>query len=90
MARNQKNKDVSPESVPTPVETSVVSKEPSAEPTLYVVVRDGFRVSDTTYMVADDPYAVAEHAFWKRVSDKSKDGTKVEVVVFDKKKHRVW
>ena len=90
MSKDKKVKEVATDSVPTPAETQVVSGEQSAEPNVYVVVRDGFRVSEATYTDSTDDNALSELAFWRRVSDRSNDGTKVEIVLFDKKKHRTW
>lgn len=56
----------------------------------YVVVRGGLRVSDKDYPQPDDSRAIAERDFWQRVIARWPDGTKVEVVPFDKKKHRIW
>jgi hypothetical protein len=59
----------------------------------YIVVRGGLRVSDKDYPKPDEPRAIAERDFWQRVINQWEtfpDGTKVEIVQFDKKKHRIW
>jgi hypothetical protein len=56
----------------------------------YVVVRSGLRVSDKDYPKSDEPRAIAERDFWRKVIERWPDGTKVEIVQYDKKKHRVW
>ena len=56
----------------------------------YVVIRGGLRVSDKDYPKPDEPRAISERDFWKRVVERWPDGTKVEIVLYDKKKHRVW
>ena len=56
----------------------------------YVVVRGGLRVSDKDYPKPDEPRAIAEKEFWQKVVDRYPDGTKVEIVQYDKKKHRIW
>lgn len=56
----------------------------------YVVVRGGLRVSDKDYPRADEPRAISERDFWKKVVERWPDGTKVEIVQYDKKKHRIW
>lgn len=56
----------------------------------YVVVRSGLRVSDKDYPTPSETGAIAEKDFWQRVVDRHPDGTKVEIVEFDKKKHRIW
>ena len=90
MSKNKKVKEVASDAVPILEETNIVSGEQSAEPIVYVVVRDGFRVSDATYTNAHDENALSEINFWKKVSDRCKDGTKVEIVPSDKKKHKIW
>jgi hypothetical protein len=59
-------------------------------PSTYVVVRDGFRVSDKEYETIDDPYAVVEKEFWTMVSNKHSYGEPVEIVPYESKKHRIW
>jgi len=56
----------------------------------YVVVRSGLRVSDKDYPKSDEPRAIAERDFWRKVIERWPDGTKVEIVQYDKKRHRVW
>lgn len=56
----------------------------------YVVVRDGFRVSDKDYFDKNDPKLISEKDFWKRVVNKFPDGTRVEITEYDKRKHRIW
>lgn len=58
--------------------------------TSYVVVREGYRVSDQEYSTPDDPVAKDERQFWKRVADNFSYGEKVEIVKYDNKKHRIW
>lgn len=60
------------------------------KPVPFVVIRGGMRVSDTTYDDPNDPKAIDEATFWQNVVDRHPDGTKVEIVSYDKKKHRVW
>ena len=84
------------ESVPTLPSAPVVSEEHELEwshsdkAVSYVVVRSGVRVSDADYLTHNDPRALAEKSFWQRVVNRHPDGTKVEVVIYDKKKHRIW
>lgn len=56
----------------------------------YVVVRSGLRVSDKDYPKVDEPRAIAEKDFWCKVVERWPDGTKVEIVQYDKKRHRIW
>jgi hypothetical protein len=83
---------VSPESVPTSKAETVSQLEwnPSDSVVKFVVVRDGFRVSDREYNAQNDAAAVAESTFWSKIARKYSDGTKVGVVQYDKKKHRIW
>ena len=34
--------------------------------------------------------ALAEKDFWQKIVDKYPDGTKIEIVEYDKRKHRIW
>jgi len=72
-----------------PIENSVVENT-DAKPVTFVVVRDGYRVSDKVYSTQDDTAALAEYAFWKKVATKHSYGEPVAIVPFDSKKHRVW
>ena len=56
----------------------------------YVVVREGHRVSDKEYDSAMDPACIDEVNFWTKVSKKHSYGEKVEAVMYDSKKHRIW
>lgn len=54
----------------------------------YVVVRSGVRVSDQEY---DTPVeAQSEAEYWQSIVNRWPDGTVVEVVEKDDKKHRIW
>lgn len=64
--------------------------EQQKESITYVVVRDGFRVSDREYETLDDPVAATEKEFWEKVSKNHSWGEKVEIVQYDVKKHRIW
>lgn len=54
----------------------------------YVVVRNGVRVSDQEYDSQSD--AAEELNHWKSVIKRWPDGSVVEVVEKDDKKHRIW
>jgi hypothetical protein len=54
----------------------------------YVVVRNGVRVSDQEYDTHAD--ATEEFSHWTSVIKRWPDGSVVEVVVKDDKKHRIW
>jgi hypothetical protein len=84
------NKIVKLEEVLTPVETDVVIEEQKVVSPTFVVTRGGLRVSDFEYPSQTDPVAISEKNFWKRVVQKYPDGTRIEIVQFDKKKHRVY
>ena len=84
------NEMVQQEEVLTLDETNVVIEEQKVNIPTFVVTRGGLRVSDAEYFSGTDPLAVAEKNFWQRVIKKYPDGTKMEIVQFDKKKHRVW
>lgn len=57
---------------------------------LHVVLRGGHRVSDREYTSANEQAALNERDFWQRIINRHPDGTKVEIVEFNKKLHRVW
>ena len=63
---------------------------PGEKETRYVVIRGGLRVSDKDYPEQNDQRAIAEMNFWRKVVSRWPDGTKVEIVQYDKKKHRIW
>lgn len=73
-----------------PVETSTVTEEQKVVTPTFVVTRGGLRVSDIEYTSANDPVALTEANFWKSIVNRFPDGTRVEIVPFDKKRHRVW
>lgn len=75
-------------SLNTPQEVTEGSNE--GKTTKYVVIRDGYRVSDREYDDTNDPSCVAELQFWKKVAKNHSYNEPVEVVVYDSKKHRVW
>ena len=92
MAGKTKIKKTS-DAVPTPDAPLVESGEQYTNNdnySRYVVVRGGLRVSDREYSTPNEPVALDEKAFWQRVVTRHPDGTKVEIVLFDKKLHRVW
>jgi hypothetical protein len=56
----------------------------------YVVVREGFRVSDREYTSPNDPAAEEEADFWHRVAQRHSYGEPVQIVQYESKKHRIW
>ena len=71
-------------------ETDTVTGEQKVATPTFVVTRGGLRVSDVEYNSPEDQKALAEASFWKSVISKYPDGTRVEIVQYDKKKHRVY
>lgn len=70
---------------------SVSKDNPSSnEPKKYVVVRDDIRVSDVEYGDPSDPEAISEKNYWNRIVSKWSPNEKVEIVQYNKKRHRVW
>ena len=65
-------------------------KTESSSGVKYIVVRGGLRVSEKEYSSNTDPHALSEMEFWQKIVNKWPDGSKVEIVEYDKKKHRVW
>lgn len=57
---------------------------------MYIVTRDGHRVSNLEYKTKDDPEAIAEFKFWKSVSEKKSCNEKVEIVQYDREKHEIY
>ena len=83
--RNQpENKEAAPES------QQVVTENTEKRPVTYVVVRDGYRVSDREYLTSNDPVAITEQKFWNKVAKNHSYGEKVEIVPYDSRAHRVW
>ena len=58
--------------------------------TSYVVVREGFRVSDKEYQDPNDPLAISEKEYWNHIAKNFSWGEPVEIVEYDYKKHRIW
>jgi len=85
MKQKTKQTEAAPE-----VATQVVTENKEAKPVRFVVVREGYRVSDKEYETQDDPTAVAEQEFWTRIAKKFSYGEPVQIVQFESKKHRVW
>jgi len=56
----------------------------------YVVTRDGHRVSDVEYEKPDEPGAIAELEFWRKVENNHSWGAPVVIVQYDNRIHRVW
>ena len=92
MVKEKTTKKAKTDAVPTPTPASTVSVEqdwnPGQPTDCYVVVRDGFRVSEKEYTTPGNIQAIDERDFWTRVA--KDDGTKVYIVKYDKKKHRTW
>ena len=73
-----------------PTTPEVITENKEQKPIKFVVVREGYRVSDKEYVTADDPVAISEQEFWTRVANTHSHGEPVQIVQFDSKKHRVW
>ncbi len=87
MGKRQKNKEATP---PLPQATATTGQTTEERFVSYVVVRDGYRVSDKEYNDPNDPVAVAEKEFWTRVAKNHSYGEPVAIVQYDSKLHRVW
>jgi hypothetical protein len=90
MVKTKENKKTNSDEVLNLNELNVVFEEQKVLTPTFVVTRGGLRVSDMEYPSNSDSLAIAEKGFWQRIVKKYPDGTKVEIVMFDKKKHRVW
>jgi hypothetical protein len=74
----------------TPESQMATSGEHGTPSTMYIVTRDGCRVSASEYSTSNDPSCIAEFQFWTKVAKKHSSGEKVEIVPYDSKKHRTW
>jgi hypothetical protein len=90
MVKNKVNRKSNQDVVLNLGGTDVVIVEQKVATPTFVVTRGGLRVSDVEYNSPEDQKAVAEANFWKSIVTKFPDGTRIEIVQFDKKKHRVW
>jgi len=98
MVKEKTAKKAKTDAVPTPTPASTVSGEQDWRPgdpaETYVVIRHTYgvdlRVSDKEYKTADDIRAISERDFWIRAIKFHPDGTRAEIVKFDKRKHRTW
>lgn len=95
MVKERKPKQVKQDAVPTPAASTAelveqIDWSPSEGIARYVVTRSGLRVSEKEYSQSIDQRAIAERDFWQKVVTRYPDGTKIEIVQFDKKKHRTW
>lgn len=61
--------------------------ESASEAKRYVVTRSGLRVSELEYQTKEE--AQVEYDHWKGIVRRWPDGTKIEVVEFDDKRHKV-
>jgi hypothetical protein len=66
------------------------SREQKSEPIRYVVLREGHRVSEEEYESPDDPRAIAEMEWWRKIAQTHSWGEPVEIVQYDNKLHRIW
>lgn len=73
-----------------PAVPQVVTENKEAKPVRFVVVREGYRVSDAEYASVGDSAAIAERDFWSRVAKKYSYGELVAIIQYDSKRHRVW
>lgn len=84
----KKQKSKKSEAAPESPQVNTEVKE--TKPPRFVVVREGYRVSDREYETPDDSIAIAERDFWSRIANKHSYGEPVEIVEYDSKRHRVW
>ena len=84
----KKQKTKQTEAAPDSQQVTTENKE--IRPIKFVVIREGYRVSDREYATSDDPVAVDERDFWSRVANNHSYGEPVTIVQYDSKKHRVW
>lgn len=89
MAKTKKseNKTAAPDQSASQVTTENTEQKRKVT---FVVVREGFRVSDKEYENPEDPLAISEKDFWTKVAKNHSWGEPVEIVQYDSKQHRVW
>lgn len=85
----KKPKNSKKEAAPANPQVTTDNKD-TKKPVRFVVVRDGYRVSDKEYESASDEAAIQECGFWTRVAQNHSYGEPVGIVPFEPKKHRVW
>lgn len=95
MSKKQTVKQSNADAVPTLNPIQIKSGEqltwsPGEGTVKYVVTRNGVRVSDRDYITENNDAILNEFSFWNRVISNFPDGTKIEIVAYDKKKHRIW
>lgn len=96
MTKTQKPKRVKKDSVDSSSTNNSQQTDwsPGDPAPTYVVVRHTYgiqhRVSNREYKTKNDPAAITERDFWNRVIQFHPDGTRVEIVQFEKRRHRVW
>lgn len=55
----------------------------------YIVIRNGYRVSENVYDSPDHPEAISELEFWKRVASRTPHVKEdIRIVVYDEKKYK--
>lgn len=90
MTKTKQNEMDKLEEVLTSIKSDVVYEEQKVNTPTFVVIRNGCRVSEHEYNSENDPYAIAEKNFWQKIVNRYPDGTKIEIVQFDKKKHKIF
>lgn len=83
-----KNPKGKKEAAPSTPQVKTENKE--TKPVKFVVVREGYRVSDREYATAEDPAALYEQSFWTHVANNHSHGEPVAIVQYDSRRHRVW
>lgn len=90
MGKRKKTENNGPAVLPEPQQQVPAGENTEKKPISYVVVREGYRVSDKEYSNETDPVAISEKDFWNKVAKKHSYGEPVKIVQYDSKKHRVW
>ena len=73
--------------VSQPVTNEIINE---TKQVMYVVVREGYRVSDREYQSPTDESAIAEQEYWNHIAKTYSWGEPVEIVQYESKKHRIW
>jgi hypothetical protein len=87
---SKKVSNTKPTSVNAPQTNNGYGEQQPVKVPKYVVIREGYRVSDKDYPTQNDPAAIAERNYWQNIATNWSYGERVQVVQYDSKRHRVW
>ena len=68
--------------------TSKTARNDAVKNRRFVVTRNGLRVSDSEYQTKEEAHNEYNH--WHKIVTRWPDGTKIEIVEFDDRKHKIF